>query len=315
MPEIDVHPLIAHISLEREVEASLRANELNPKLLYVTPRQTELWRQVFLKHSPIHGNPEFARIYRDAFTRLAEEWSPGKIWLVGLGCGTGMKERELCSQLESNGHEVTFSAIDVSRDLAAESAQRLADAGARSERHYVCDLYWISSIQRWLDEINAADRRIITLFGLVPNLPPPFVVRLLSDLLRPGDVLLINAHLAPVGDGVDLEEAMQKVLPQYANPETLAWLGAALDQWKLRESMGEPRMDTGLMKTIPAILAFTDRKSPATADFLLFRSLRYTPELFENLLSDAGFETERLAMTACREEAIWSVRQRMFAHE
>ena len=58
--------------LEYEIEASLRANLLDPKLLYVTPRQTELWRQVFLKHSPIHGNPEFARIYREAFRRVVE---------------------------------------------------------------------------------------------------------------------------------------------------------------------------------------------------------------------------------------------------
>jgi hypothetical protein len=320
MLEIDVHPSIANASLERVVEASLRANVLNPKLLYVTPRQTELWRQVFLKHSPIHGNPEFARIYRDAFTRIASERPPGKVWLVGLGCGTGLKERELCSQLESNRHDVSFSAIDVSRDLVVESAHKLSEAGARSERHLVCDLTEIEFLNEWLARIDPKTPRIFTFFGLVPNLTPMFVVRLFREILRPGDVILVSVHLAPVADDVDITAAMKAVLPQYDNPETIAWLNAALDEWKLTELMSEPRIRWGIVKTIPFFYGGAYWKSPALYDqwcslprwadpsFHLFRSLRYTPALFAELLTKVGAHAELLAMTACREEAIWAIR-------
>jgi SAM-dependent methyltransferase len=302
MPDIDVHPAIAHFELEREVEASLRANELNPKLLYVTPRQTELWRQVFLKHSPIHGNPEFARIYHDAYVRLSAELSPGKIWLVGLGCGTGLKERELCSQLKPGGHEVAFSAIDVSRDLVAESAHRLKEAGAESGHHLVCDLGETPFIKQWLAGVAGATPIIFTLFGLVPNLPPALVVRLMRELLRPGDVMLVSAHLAPMGEGVDLPTAMRKVLPQYDNAETHAWLGAAIYEWGLPVS--DPKIVIGEIENVPAFIAEARGKAGV---WRLFHSLRYTPELFEKLLCDAGFKIKRLSMTACREEAIWSV--------
>ena len=99
-----------------------------------------MWREVFLRHSPIHANPEFARIYRDAYTRVGDLLPARKVMLVGLGCGTGMKEAELCSQLQANGRGVLFLAIDVSRDLVAESVHRLVAAGAEHQRSLVRDL-------------------------------------------------------------------------------------------------------------------------------------------------------------------------------
>ncbi len=289
MLEIDVHSSIANASLEREVEASLRANLLNPKLLYVTPRQTELWRQVFLKHSPIHGNPEFARIYRDAFSRIIDELSPGRIWLVGLGCGTGQKEAELCLLLRARGHEVCFSAVDISRELVSESAQKLADAGAISGGHLVCDLNEVGFLKDWLKN-KGKTPRLFTFFGIVPNMAPMLVQQLLAAVLEPGDVLLASANLAPVVNGVDIEEAMQKVLPQYDNSETLAWLKAAIDQWKLGEIVEEPIIRIGQLKNIPAFFGSANWRSremfrtwgPLNRSFnggslALFMSLRYTP--------------------------------------
>ena len=87
----------------REAIESLQSSRIDPKFLYVTPRQAELWRQVFLRHSPIHGNPEFARIYRDAFAKILDRFPAGKVSLVGLGCGTGTKELELYSSLKTRG--------------------------------------------------------------------------------------------------------------------------------------------------------------------------------------------------------------------
>jgi L-histidine N-alpha-methyltransferase len=323
MPEIDVHSSIANLALEQEVEASLRANELNPKLLYATPRQTALWRQVFLRHSPIHKNPEFARIYRDAFAQIFKTRAPGKILLVGLGCGTGLKEAELCARLKSDGREVSFSAIDVSRDLVVESAAKLSDVGATSDRHLVCDLAAVDFLKEWLNGLDGEGRRIFTFFGLIPNFTPLFVARFLKEILRPGDVALASVHLAPVSEGIDLDAAMRKVLPQYDNPETLAWLDAALDQWNLKQFMHEPMIRIGKTKTVPGYFGFASWNSSeiyqtwnprsgvfTDTKFKLFQSLRYTPVLFEQLLrNEAGLKTKCLAMTACREEAIWLVQR------
>lgn len=322
--KIDFHPSVAEGPLEREAIASLQANRIDPKFLYVTPRQAELWRQVSLGHSPIHANPEFARIYREAFARVVDQLAPGKVLLVGLGCGTGLKELELYSCLKSRGREALFSAIDVSRDLVEESAQKLVAAGAGHQRSLVCDLAEAAFLADWLDRAAGRENlpRLITFFGLVPNLAPSVVTRLFRAIVHPGDVLLASVHLAPVREGVDLPAAMRSVLPQYDNPETLAWLTAALEHWDLKDRVDAPEMKIGEVEGVPAFVATARWKSSESFErwghrFLpkieeplrLFHSLRYTPELFENLPRREGFKLELLAMTSCREEAIWSVRR------
>jgi L-histidine Nalpha-methyltransferase len=312
-----------HMTGNREDAAitSLRSNRIDPKLHYVTPRQSDLWRQVFLRHSPIRANPEFARIYRDAFAQVSETL-PKELALIGLGCGTGMKELELFQQLKSRDIRVHFSAVDVSRDLVVESAQKLAAAGALHGKNLVCDLSYIKALVDWLDQNGSHPPRVFTFFGLVPNFSPSLVTRLFRAILRPGDVLLVSAHLAPVGDGIDLPAAMRSILPQYDNPETLAWLSAILEEWGIDHLLEPPEMTVGEIEKIPAFIAKAAWKSdapfekwgqcftPKTENPLqLFHSLRYTPELFEHLLRNETFTVERLAMTTCREEAIWSVRR------
>ncbi|MCE0523345.1 MAG: L-histidine N(alpha)-methyltransferase [Methylacidiphilales bacterium] len=318
---IDFHPSAGKEALERGEIESLQANRIDPKFLYLTPRQAERWRQVFLRHSPIHANPEFARLYQEAFARTADRLKPGKVLLAGLGCGTGLKELELYSRLKARGHEALFAAIDVSRDLVMESAQKLAAAGAGHERSLVCDLAESAFLAEWLDRFTGDLPRLITFFGLVPNLEPSVVTRIFRSILRPGrDFVLVSAHLAPVGHGLELQPAMQAVLPQYDNPETLAWLAAALEEAGLMNRLDAPEMSIGQIEGVPAFVAqarwksnesfekWGQRVAPKKVEPLrLFYSLRYTPPLFEDLLRKAGLRFERLALTSCRQEAIWLV--------
>jgi len=317
----DSHPSVGDAALERDAIELLRASRIDPKLLYVTSRQAELWRQVNLRHSPIHGNPEFARIYREAFARVAEKMPRDEVYLAGLGCGTGMKEAELCAQLKSRGCRVLFSGIDISRDLVDEASRRLAAAGAIDRGGPVCDLAEVDLVAQWRSETGNEAPILYTFFGVVPNFAPSMVTRLFRAIMRPGDVLLVSVHLAPVGEGTDLAAAMRLVLPQYDNPETLAWLSAALEQWSLQDLVEAPEMKIGEIEGMPAFVAtarwkssepferWGHRFSPKEDEPLqLFHSLRYTPSLFENLLRSDGFKIELLAMTSCREEAVWAVK-------
>jgi len=228
----------------------------------------------------------------------------------------------LYSHLKVSGREAIFSAIDVSRDLVVEAAQKLVDAGAGHARSLVCDLAETEFLADWLNRVVEQENlpRLITFFGLVPNFAPSVVTRLFRAILRPGDILLASAHLAPVGDGLDLPSAMRLVLPQYDNPETLAWLSAALEHWNLQDLVDAPEMKIGEIEGIPAFIATARWKSSAPFErwghrFLpkrdeplqLFHSLRYTPPLFEQLLRQAGLEMELLAITSCRQEAIWAI--------
>ena len=295
--------------LQSAIADAIRKNWIDPKFLYITPRQSELWRRVFLKHSPIHGNPEFMRIYQTAFTQIASELPNQPMALIGLGCGTGLKELDLYKQLKSPLRPVQFLAIDVSRDLVAESVETLITAGANHERSLVCDLSRHQYIGSWLDRLTGDLPRVITFFGLVPNMTPSEVKQLFQSVLRPGDVLLASAHLAPAKSASELADAMESILPQYNNPETLAWLAAGLEEWGIKEQLEKPEMKIGEQEGVPAFLATARWKSGEGA-LQLFHSLRYTPESFEGVFREAGFELELLALTACREEGIWSIRRR-----
>jgi hypothetical protein len=316
---LEIHPTVDGGDSPPARVASLRSNRLDPKLLYVTPRQADLWRQVFLRHSPIHSNPEFARIYRDAFAQVAEQFPAGKIALVGLGCGTGWKELQLYSLLKRPGHEVAFSAVDVSRELVIESTQRLREAGAEEGGSLVCDLAETDFLAAWLERTTGRLPRLLTFFGLVPNLSPSLVTKLFRAVLRKNDTLLVSVHLAPVTDGRPLHEAMEIVLPQYDNAETRDWLAEALRQLGLSELLHPPEIGIGEVGGVPAFIGSApwkvtaplefagQRFSPSVEPFHLFHSLRYTPALFEELMRRHGFHYEQLAITACGEEAIWSI--------
>lgn len=322
-PAIDFHPSVREAALHRDAISSLQANRIDPKFLYVTPHQADLWRQVNLRHSPVHGNPEFVRIYRDAFAQVTDRLKPEKVLLVGLGCGTGFKELELYLKLKSRGHTAIFSAIDVSHDLVLESAKKLIEADAGHQRSLVCDLAQLEFLGQWLDAMERELPRLITFFGLVPNFPPSAVSRLFRSVLRPGDSLLVSVHLVPVPDENpgELPKAMQLILPQYDNPETKAWLAAALEHWQLESLVDSLEMKIGQVEGIPAILGtakwktdepfekwdhlFTPKKGEALR---VFSSLRYTPPLFEDFLRREGLRAELLSITACRQEAIWLVR-------
>ncbi len=261
------------------------------------------------------------RIYREAFSQISGQLDAQKVLLVGLGCGTGLKEQQLCLSLKATAGEALFAAIDVSKDLVVESAGKLVAAGAEHRRSLACDLAESEFIGQWLHDLDKKLSRLLTFFGLVPNLMPSTVIRLFRAVLRPGDRLLVSAHLAPVDDEHDLSSAMQSVLPQYDNPETLAWLQAAVRNWDL-ESLLEPGgMTVGEVEGVPAFRALARWKSDAHCEkwgrsfstqagipLQLFSSLRYTPRLFQSLLRDAGFDAELLSITACRQEAIWCVR-------
>ncbi len=310
---IDLAPAAVQEDTSQIRREALRSNRIDPGFLYVTPRQAELWREVSLRHAPVHRDPEFRRIYEDAFARLtAEEKETEEIALIGLGCGTGQKEAQLYAHLRREGREISFSAIDVSRDLVREATGRLADSGAPDHRGLVCDLGRTDVWRAWLDDSRRTGRRIVTFFGLVPNFRPSQLGDIWRAALRPGDLLLASVHLAPVQekDGGDLAAALKVVLPQYDNSETLAWLQAGLEVLDVATLVHSPAITMGEVEGIPAFVGSAQWKEAARPEPLrLFSSLRYTPELFAALLRREGLAGECRAITVCRQEAIWCIQR------
>jgi Histidine-specific methyltransferase, SAM-dependent len=320
---LDFHSSIRSGARRQRIVEALRNNRLDPSLLYATPQQAALWREVFLRHSPIHTNPEFTRIYREAFCQISEQVAGKKISVVGLGAGTGQKELALYHALKNSQREILFSAIDVSADLVLEAVEKLTTAGANHERSLVVDLGEADFLAEWLGQRTQEFPRLFTFFGLFPNLLPTTALRLFRAILRPGDIVLASAHLAPVisENPEEIPAAMQTIFPQYNNEETKSWLTVALPHLGLQNRVYASEMVVGEVEKIPAVLGLARWKSkepfefegqpfnPSAEPFRLFYSLRYTPARLEKMLRAEGFQVEQLGLTACREEAIWAIRR------
>ena len=63
--------------------------------------------------------------------------------------------------------------------------------------------------------------RLVTFFGMIPNFEPQFILPKLAALIRPKDLLLFSANLAP---GKNYAAGVKTVLPQYDNAPTRDWL-------------------------------------------------------------------------------------------
>jgi SAM-dependent methyltransferase len=312
MPALEGTPPALPRNLRRALRDSLLANHLEPRLLYATPGQAERWRRVARRHAPVHRRPAFRRLYAEAFARAAVRLADApRISLVGLGCGTGEKEAQLAAELRRPGRVISFSAIDASANLMGEATRRLAAAGALSRGHRVGDLADFPAWRKWLGRRSGTGPRVVTLFGMVPNFPPSILGPLLRAALRPGDLLLASVHLAPAKteSPAAIAAAMRRILPQYDNPETLAWLNHARTVWGLGAQITAPKIRIGEIEQVPAFIGEARWKAATRPEPLrLFYSLRYTSQLFEAMLRRGGWKGELLAITPCRQEAIWSIR-------
>ncbi|MEZ0296749.1 MAG: hypothetical protein ACAI35_09885 [Candidatus Methylacidiphilales bacterium] len=315
---------------------SLKLGRIHHAFHYNSVRQTELWLDVFRRHSPVVGNPEFGRIYRQCFENLAAQLvaaaagsgsGPGEVHVIGLGSGDGTKEAWLLEVLAAHGVATRFTAIDVSAELAliaARNAARYLPDRAPSPTALVCDLLSFAGpdLAAWLNGTGAL--RLFTFFGLFPNFEPDSVFPWLRSLLRPSDILLASAHLAPTAPGDESRDAYaagcKVVLPQYDNDTTRAWLGTVLQDWGWASHLGplqyatEPLGDLLRFRVTAKwrsdmTLAWQGEEIAVRRDepLQIFYSIRYTPGRFEETARRYGLNALLQQLTSCREEGIWKL--------
>lgn len=94
---------------------------------------------------------------------------------------------------------------------------------------------WTSALA---DGLGASARRVVCFFGMLPNFLPGAVLPQLARLVRPSDLLLLSANLAP---GSDYRAGVERVLPLYDNEMTRDWLWSVLLDLGMESADG--RMD------------------------------------------------------------------------
>lgn len=315
---VSVHPSQFPEAVQRDLLQSLRARRIDPKLHYISYKQAQKWLAVHEAWSPARTDADCTAIYDQSCQTAAKLLSTAEICVIGLGCGGGQKEARLLAALKGQGRETFYLPCDASLPLVltASNAAQKALPGIDC-RPLVCDVGAADDLPEVFErEIERGATRVITFFGLIPNLEPELIMPKLAALVRSEDILLFSANLAP---GTDYLAGVQKVLPGYDNQETREWLftflhdlGVAPEDGRIEFSIEDSPLG---LKRIVADFHFQKGRvlkieneafdfKPGTS-IRLFFSYRYTIERVRSLLSGHKLSIVKQWLASSGEEGVF----------
>lgn len=330
----DFLPLTLHASqypsAEREaLLMALRALQLPGKLLYQSPAQAQRWLDYHAAWSPSRTDSAVRGLYGKAFS-AARALARDAGLVVGVGSGGGSKDADLLASLatvmgRTDADGLHYAPLDASAALAAEAALHVRQANAAVKLHpLVADLGTAPPLEPWLATLEAQRPRIVTCFGMLPNVDVEVFPQWLAGLVRPGDVLLVSANLSPSG----MADDAPRILLQYDNPLARAWYTGALAELGLparvyaldisarplvlsaplslpAESAWQIAVRAALRETVPVMLHGEALRFPSGRRLEVFHSHRFTVAAAEAVLQAAGLAVHERWVGAAGEEGIF----------
>jgi L-histidine N-alpha-methyltransferase len=309
-------------NVRRDLLASLRARKVNHKFHYDSVKQTQKWLALHQIYSPTRNDEDCRAIYEDAFEAAAKIKSKSA-HVIGLGCGGGQKDTQLLKLLKSRGKEIFYTPCDVSSAMVLTARQTaLAILPGKKCFPFVCDLATADGLSAVFDsQLAIPGARIVTFFGMIPNFEPQEILSKLASFVRPKDVLLFSANLAP---GKNYRSGLKRVLPQYDNLPTRDWLMAFLFDLGIEKSDGELKFEIESVKSglkrIVARFYFGRVRQVKIEDEIfnfksgekirLFFSYRYKPELVVKILAAHKLKICEQWIAESREEGVFLCRRK-----
>ena len=278
--------------------------QLPSSALYSHPSLARLWKKVHLTCSPFRRRPAVRRLYTQPATVLRALLRHAPYSFIALGCAEGLKESLLLRKLPKPTLLLT---ADTCLSMAKIAARKLP---ARAKLARQIDLTSPSSISRILalpiprSESKAPSlARLITLFGVLPNLDPLPLLRRLARAMKRGDLLLFSTNLAPGENG---RRGARRLLPQYDNPPTHKWLQGVALRTRPRLSPGSIHFGVYPDTTQPSLSRiearwFVGNKPTHT----LFSSRRPTLSQVKSWIQTSGLTCIHQWIDPKGEEGIW----------
>jgi uncharacterized SAM-dependent methyltransferase len=312
----------------------LQTRTISHKFHYDSYKQAQKWLALHEAYSPARNDPGCLEIYTQAFAHAANLFHKASVHVIGLGCGGGHKDAALLEHLSlwrSRGTKEkrtssVYTAVDVSMPLVVAAQQRAAQF-TTATHGLICDLEIAHDLGEALRETGAGGAvgtpcpTIFTFFGMIPNSEPDVILARLRELLSRGDVLLLNANLAP---GSDYRSGVERVLPQYDNKLSADWLLTLLYDLGVQREEGELKFTVekcpSELLRIRADFTFTAPRAISldaqVFKFVpgdkvrLFYSYRYTPALLEKTLAAHDFALGERWIAPSGEEGVFIVQPR-----
>jgi L-histidine Nalpha-methyltransferase len=308
-------------NVQRDLLESLRTRSINHKFHYDTYKQAAKWLALHEAYSPARRDESCLAIYDEAFRATARVLGPSEVHLIALGCGGGQKEARLIELLSREHCEVAYTASDVSLPLVLTALENAAVHVRKDQAHgVVCDLATATDLAETFAKSGISSRRLVTLFGIIPNFEPESLLSRTASVLQPADLLLLSANLAP---GEDYAAGVEKVFPQYDNELTREWLLTLLLDLGFERTDGvlffQIETDERHLRRITAwfqlsrarkISASGEEFSFAAGERLrVFFSYRHTLETLRSLLTARQFEVVGQWVNATGEEGVFLCRK------
>jgi L-histidine N-alpha-methyltransferase len=313
-----IHPSQYPDAVRMELIRSLKERSVNHKFHYESYKQVAKWLELHEQYSPARKDPDCLSIYDQAYASVAESL-PAEVQLIGLGAGGGQKDRQLLQMLRERGKKAHYTPLDVSGPMVVTAALATRIDAATEPTPIVADLGIANDLQALINQVVGTGERIYTFFGMIPNFHPELVLPRLHQLLRPRDILLISANLAP---GQDYRKGVAMILPQYQNQLTQDWLMMFLRDLGIDREDGELRWNVEGERFLRVaahfhfarereISAAGERFHFSPADRLgLFFSYRYSIGVFRELLAQNNFELSSQWITTSEEEGVFVCRKK-----
>jgi L-histidine Nalpha-methyltransferase len=321
---VTVHSSQFPQQLETELLESLRKRTLNHKFLYEGRRQARKWEDTHQKYSPSRNNAECQDLFEAVFDSVAALVNSPAAHIIGLGCGSGTKDISLLNKIRNRGKMLVYTACDTSVPLVLTARQKALEVlDGRHVHDLVADLLTAEDLERILiTQTTGNSTRVLNFLGMIPNFEPGAILRRLSTFLRPNDILVFSANLAP---GDDYRAGVEQVLPQYDNPETRDWLSGALSEAGIEPEDGqlefgieEDSDGNGLLRIVATFVFANERTIRMSGEefrylsgdrFQVFYSYRHTAKTARDWLNRENIIVVEEKVAANGEEAIFICRK------
>jgi L-histidine N-alpha-methyltransferase len=317
---VAIHPGQFPENVRRDLLNSLRSRKIAHKFHYDSIKQTQKWLALHRQFSPSRHDENCRVIYEQGFRAAAAKIKSKRGHLIGLGCGGGQKDMRLLKKLKAAGKEIFYTPCDVAVAMVL-TARRTALMVCPEKNcfPFVCDLETADDVRAifGFSAVRGASR-IITFFGMIPNFEPDNILPKLVSLVRPKDLLLFSANLAP---GDDYAAGMKKILPQYDNAPTRDWLMTFLLDLGVEKRDGELRFEIENKRGLKRVVANFKFKRACRIEIennqfdfkpgekiRLFFSYRYTPERVRKILAAHKLKVREQWIAESQEEGVFLCR-------
>jgi len=308
-----VHPSAERDSRRKSMLKDLGNNQLPSSFLYESNAQSRKWLTVHQQCSPHYLTPECGQIYNWLADEAAKSTVGDRISLVGLGCGSGLKDAKIAGALRKAAKDITYWPVDISEDLTREAS---INSPSETTCPVLLDLANADDSGSFLRKKISRQAALVTLFGLLPNFQLSNIAACLRELISPSDILLCSANLSP---GNDYRLGVSKVLPQYDNEPTREWLLGAIAELGIPTKNGQlifsiEESDYNLLKIVANFMFSSncniqfdgvDFKYNQGEKLEVFYSIRHTLDKVHALLKTMGIRVINERMSQTSEEAVF----------